>query len=203
MSDLDLDDRPRKKKKKKHKSKKGLMIALIAGGAVILIAVVLIIVLSNKGDDDKKPGPVGKVDPKGPPAKEVVPGPLVVEGGKTRLGKYIRAIERTEAEFVLRTVHLAWMNFQDTFKRGPKDQKELEPFYERNNRVTQSLDDKEGWLIFIYGVGTRNMPEGPERTVLAYEKEADGGYRYVLLGNGTFSQMPEDEFQGMPKAKGK
>ena len=103
----------------------------------------------------------------------------------------------------MRTLGLAYANFNDTFKRGPNNQKELEPFYERNGRVTQSLDDKEGWLVFIYGAGVRNMTEGTSRTILAYEKGPEGGFRYVLMGDGSFTQMSEEDFAKAPKAKWK
>lgn len=196
-------DRPRKKKKKK-KSNKTLVIALIAGGAALVIGiVVLILVLANRGGEESE-GPVAMGDPKpGPPEKKVVPGPLVVEGGKTRLGKYVRPLERTETEHVLRTLGMAYHNFYDVHKRGPKDQKELEPFYERNSRITQSLDKDEGWLEFIWEARLNRMPEGPSRTVLAYEKQPEGSDRYVLFGDASFRLMPEDEFAKAPRAQGK
>jgi len=200
----DTSDRPRKKKKKK-KSNRGLIIGLCAGGAALVIAIiVLILLLSGGGEAPKKgDGPAAKLDPLAPPVKKVEPGPLVVVGGKTRLGKYIRVLAKTEAEFVLKNLGLAYINFNDTVKRGPNNQKELEPFYERDNRVTQSLDDKEGWLTFIYGSSPRSMVDGTSRTILAYERGPEDGFRYVLLGDGSFTQMSEEDFAKAPKAKGK
>ncbi|MFO0969186.1 MAG: hypothetical protein U0793_26830 [Gemmataceae bacterium] len=137
-----------------------------------------------------------RVNPEG----KIVAGPLVLEGGKTRLGKYVRAVERLEAQHVLDAIGREYYQMMLLDKRGPKELSELA--CARDARVIGALDSKDGWLYVIWGASDRNMPDGPERTIIAYERQTDGT-RYVIFGNGRFDVITEEDFLKAPKAKGK
>lgn len=138
--------------------------------------------------------------PRAPKAKAFVPGPLVTEGGKTRLGKlrYVRPLNRLETDIILNNIKQSFLAFDLDKNRGPKELSDLD--CARDPRVQEALDPKEGWLIFIWGVGQRNMAD-PPRTILGYEREPVEGMRYVIFGNGAPDRISEEDFAKAPRAK--
>lgn len=142
--------------------------------------------------------------PRAPKAKPFVPGPLVTEGGKTRLGKlrYVRILSDLETKLILEKLGQSFFAFDLDRNRGPKELNELGREVATDGRLQEALDPKEGWLEFTWGVGSRGMPN-PGGTILAFEREPVAGMRYVIYGNGRSDRISEEEFAKLPKAKGK
>jgi hypothetical protein len=129
---------------------------------------------------------------------EIIPGPLVPEGGKTRLGKYVRAITTLEMETTLRNIGLSYVQFELDNKRGPKELRDLSS--SADPLVRGALDSKDGWLVFIWNA---EKVADPSRTIIAYERDSIGGQRYVVFGNGSFDAMNDSDFAVAPRAKAK
>ena len=188
------------KKKKKKKSNRGLIVGLAAGGVVLIGVIVLVIILAS-GSRAKDPPPVvaeKKEEPQGE-EKEFKAEPPPKKPPQTGLG---RLMERNEMENALKQIGLAFRNFEATNNRGPKDQKELSPYYEKNQRIDEALTKK--WIVFPWGLGRNPFPDGSSNTILAYEAIGDRfGNRLVVMGDVSVHQLNVDDFNKTPKAKGK
>lgn len=198
------EERPKKKKRKKGKSNQGLIIGAGLGG-VAIIAVVVVLLL-NRGDGAPKvaqknlnPAPPPQNQEKEEPAPQADPVPEK----RAPAGAIARVREGTVDRNKLRQLGLAYMNFLDTLKRGPKDQKEFSPYYENDHEINEYLTKK--WITFIWGANRQSFAEhGTSNTILAYETDPDrAGIRLVLFGDGSVDGLGEDAFQKAPKAKGK
>jgi hypothetical protein len=136
--------------------------------------------------------------PRAPGAKAFEAGPLVLEGGKTRLGKHVRGIALAQTRQTLHNIGQCYLAYEIEKNRGPKELADLD--CARDALVQGALDPKEGWLEFFWGVGQRNMAD-PPRTILAFEREPVDGMRYVIFGNGTWDRITDEDFAKAPKAK--
>src|SRR5207302_1042083 len=103
----------------------------------------------------------------------------------------------------LHQLGIAYKNFEVSENRGPKNQKELGPYYQNINEINEALTNKT--FTFIWGAPRSSLTEnGASNTILAYETDPDGqGMRMVLFGDGHVTGLNEDEFKKAPKAKGK
>jgi hypothetical protein len=120
--------------------------------------------------------------------------PPVTGVGRVREGVQIRAM--------LHSLGVAYKNFEALENRGPKNQKELSPYYENNTETNEALT--KGWITFIWGTPRRSLIENASSTIMAYETDPDvHGIRLVLFGDGSVDGMTEAEFAKAPKAKGK
>ncbi len=122
---------------------------------------------------------------------------------KAPVGGLGRTKEVTEIQNSLRQLGIAYKQFEVVENRGPKDQKELGPYYQNINPINEALKNK--WITFIWGVNRRALAEnGDSNTVLAYETDADRqGVRMVLFGDGHVDGLNEEDFKKAPKAKGR
>jgi len=192
----------KKKKKKKAKSNRGLLIGAAIGGLALVLIAVLFYLFWNPAKEKV----VAKAPPPKVPAKQVKQDPVAEEDPaivkKAPVGGIARARERTEIENNLRQLGIAYRQFEVDNNRGPKDQKELGPYYQNVATINDSLKNK--WITFIWGVNRAGFSEGTSNTILAYETDADRqGQRFALMGDGSVQNMDEETFKKTPKAKGK
>jgi prepilin-type processing-associated H-X9-DG protein len=196
-------ERPKNKKKKKAAGNRGLIIGGAIAGAVVIVIVVLVIMLAGGGNAKDK-GVQRKVEP--PPKKAEQPVVQVEEPEiekKAPVGGLGRTKEVTEIQNSLRQLGIAYKQFEVVENRGPKDQRELGPYYQNINPINEALKNK--WITFIWRVPRQALAEnGDSNTVLAYETDADRqGIRMVLFGDGHVEGMNEEDFKKAPKAKGR
>lgn len=200
-SDEELEEeKPKKKKKKKKKQKSNttLYVAL-GGGAAALIALILVLVLFVFPKSEEKPLAKGPPPPGGPGVPPM-PGPAPFEPpGKQPIGGIPRRMEISEVRNLMKQLGVAYHNFFDVHRRGPKDAKELAIFFDKNTRITQALNEK--WIAFQWGAHLLKMTEGTSRTIIAYETQADrNGQRVVLFGDASVTELNETEFAKAPRA---
>ena len=198
----DDEDRPKKKKKKKAGSNRGLLIGAAVGGVVVILVIVLVIMMAGGGSAKDKVVQ-RKVEPQPKKVEQPVAQvdePEIVK--KAPVGGLGRTKEVTEIQNSLRQLGIAYKQFEVVENRGPKDQKELGPYYQNINPINEALKNK--WITFIWGVPRRALAEnGDSNTVLAYETDADRqGIRMVLFGDGHVDGLNEEDFKKAPKAKG-
>jgi predicted RNA-binding Zn-ribbon protein involved in translation (DUF1610 family) len=200
--EFEEEERPKKKrKKKKAKSNLGLIIGSAAGVLALVLIVVLVLVLPGSGKDKVAQKKVDLPKEEPPVVVENPPQQIQIQK-KDPAGGILRSRERTEIENTLRQLGIAYRNFEIERNRGPKDQKEFEGYYERNQRINEYLTNQ--WVIFIWGAGRNSFPDGASNTILAYESIADRQEnRFVLMGDGSVQTLDEATFQKTPKAKGK
>jgi hypothetical protein len=197
------DERPKKKKKKKAKSNRGLLIGGVVAGLVVIVAAAILL-FSPKSTPQAKVAQKRQPPPVNPQPVNVAPAPEEQQPEKKApVGAIGRAREVTAVQNTLRQLGIAYRNFEALENRGPKNQKELGPYYENNGEINESLTKK--WITFIWGVPRANLAEnGASNTVLAYETDADRqGVRMVLFGDGSVRGLNEEDFSKAPKAKGK
>lgn len=202
----DEDERPRKKKKKKQAaSNRGLLIGAGVAVVVAIAAIVLIVVTrggASKEVAQRRPEPTKHIE-----AKKTEQPVVQVSEPETKKKPPITGIgrvkERVVIENSLRQLGIAYRNFEVEQNRGPKDQKELGPYYQNVNDINEALKNKD--ITFIWGVPRRALTEnGDSNTVLAYETDADRqGMRMVLFGDGHVDGLNEEDFKKAPKAKGR
>ena len=91
----------------------------------------------------------------------------------------------------LKQIGLAYQNFNDAYHRGPAKAEDLRPFLAEAPKTWQRLND--GSLVFIYGVGLKDLIEGASNTILAYETEALKSGGLVLTADGFVKPRSVDE----------
>jgi hypothetical protein len=99
----------------------------------------------------------------------------------------------------LREIGLAYHQFLKDHPRAPENAQELQKYLGDSPKTYAMLTD--GSLVFIYGVRPADMPEGSNRTVLAYEKTVPESGGLVLYANSDVEQVTAAEFANKPKAQ--
>ncbi len=98
----------------------------------------------------------------------------------------------------LRAINTAYMRATDKLNRAPANLKELLPYLKEQGdpeQLLRSTDDGEEFVI-VWGVDHRTLAAGKKKApVIAYERTAHGGKRYVLVGRAVL-QMTDEEFRG-------
>lgn len=143
-----------------------------------------------------KPVEVAKKElPKPEPEKQPAPPPRKDLAAAVR-----RRVDAAELQFVMKQIGIAYLNYSATAgKRTPKDREELASFYENSARVNKLIAEKDIEVAF----GTI-PPSADDRskTPLAWETSLDfAGRRIVVMFDGAVSEVPDVEFQQLPKAK--
>jgi hypothetical protein len=100
----------------------------------------------------------------------------------------------------LKRLGIAYHNYYDVMQKAPTGPKDLEPYYERDARLTQALDS--GQYVFLWNASMRDLIQGagPGSTVLAYEKDVPVKGGQVLMGDATIRRMTAQEFAQASKA---
>jgi hypothetical protein len=141
-----------------------------------------------------KKEPPKKEPPKAEPEKEPAPPPK-----KGLVTAVRRRIDAAELEFVLKQVGIAYVAFDATGKRTPKNREELAPHYENSARINKLITDGDVEVAF------NTIPPSPDdrsKTPFAWETTQDfSGRRIVVMFSGDVTHVPEAEFQQLPKAK--
>jgi predicted Zn finger-like uncharacterized protein len=199
------EERPKKKKKKKSKSNSALLIGVAIGGVALIGVIVLFLMMSGGNAKEKvvakrpEPAPINTQ-----PAVNAQPeeNPAPIEK-KAPAGTAARVREGTVVRNTLRQLGIAYKQFEVENNRGPKNQKELGPYYQNVAEINEYLT--KNWITFIWGASRQSLAEnGDSNTVLAYEPDPDRqGIRLVLFGDGSVRDLDENEFSKAPKAKGK
>jgi hypothetical protein len=98
----------------------------------------------------------------------------------------------------LKQLSLAYQNCLSS-GRPPANAKQLAPFFENDQKLLNKLESEE--IVFLYGVGLNQMqPQGPGRTIIAYEKDAPTQGGYVALGDATVKKVTAEEFKTLKLA---
>jgi hypothetical protein len=108
------------------------------------------------------------------------------------------AADREKKTNDLRQIGLAYHNCLETNKKPPAKVEDLEPFYEKNAKITAAL--KDGTYVFYYNVKLTDMTNGTSNTILGYEKDAPTKGGVVLFGDGSVKPLTADEFAKTAKA---
>jgi hypothetical protein len=101
----------------------------------------------------------------------------------------------------LKTIGLAYHNHLDAAGKPPAKAEDLAPYFENDKRLLALLKDKD--IVFIYGVGIKEMTDGTSNTILAYEKDAPTKGGACLYGDGSVKKLDAEEFKKATKAKSK
>jgi len=100
----------------------------------------------------------------------------------------------------LKRIGLAYHDYCDSTRKAPTGPKDLEPYYERDAKLTQALDS--GQYVFYWNVRIEDMIKGAgtSNTVIAYEKDVPTKGGLVLIGDTSVRRMTAQEFAQAPKA---
>jgi hypothetical protein len=100
----------------------------------------------------------------------------------------------------LKRLGTAYVNYCDATGKAPTGPKDLEPYYERDAKLTQALDS--GQYVFLWNVSFRDLIKGSgtSATVVAYEKDVPARGGMVLMGDSSVRRMTAQEFAQAPKA---
>ena len=83
--------------------------------------------------------------------------------------------------------------------KPPANAEALAAWFENDEKLLGKL--QSGEIVFLYGVGTKQMrPEGPSRTVIAYEKDAPTRGGYVVFADRAVKKVTADEFKTLKLA---
>jgi Protein of unknown function (DUF1559) len=132
-----------------------------------------------------------KAGPLPPPGGEVKPPPPPAAGD---------AAERLKKMNDLKQIGLAYHNFFAATTKAPAKVEDLEPYYEKNPKITAAL--KDGTYVFFYNVKLTDMVNGSSNTILGYEKDAPTKGGAVLFGDGSVKPLTADEFAKAAKPPG-
>lgn len=137
------------------------------------------------------------VQPTSPtPSAPAAVAPKNPNAGKSTLA---RTFDRASLPGIFKQIGLAYHNCVDTTRHGPRNLQELGQYLENNQKILKAIQDGE--IVVLYGANPLFMPEGTSNTILAYEKNADRGLRYVLLADTSIKTMNQEDFDKAPKAK--
>ena len=100
----------------------------------------------------------------------------------------------------LKQIGLAYHDFNDKNKRGPKDADEFKPFLDKENKDLYPKF-KDGTYVFNWNVGMLDM--SPAQEILSYHKEVPDKGGYALFGDGSARKLSADEFKNAKQAKPK
>jgi hypothetical protein len=142
--------------------------------------------------------------PKDADPDKTVPSSSMQAATPTNKNKNVlaRTYDRARLPNLLKQLGLAYHLYWDSNGgKGPRSQKDLEPFYENNQTINKLLS--EGNIVILYGATLTSMTQGMSNTVLAYEKDADQGMRWVLMADAAPKLMNQADFDKAPKADGK
>ena len=125
-----------------------------------------------------------------PPNGEVKPPPPPVAD----------AADRQKKLNDLKQIGLAYHNCISTTNKPPAKVEDLEPYYERDARITAAL--KDGTYVFFWNVKLTDMVNGTSNTILGYEKDAPTKGGAVLFGDATTKALTAAEFAKTAKPPG-
>jgi hypothetical protein len=111
------------------------------------------------------------------------------------------AADKIKRQNDLKQIGIAYHAYNDANAKGPAKAADLAPFFENDKRLLGLLENKD--IVFIFGVGLRDMTDGTANTVLAYEKDVPTKGGYVLMGDATTKMMTADDFKKAIVAKKK
>jgi hypothetical protein len=182
------EERPRKKKKKK-KSNKGVVIGLVLGGVLLVGLVVLLIILNRP-----EPQPVAKGSP---PVKKEQPQPEPVVQNpppqpqepplEKRVVTYWGAGERESIKNDLKQISLFYLQYRDTFNRGPATSKALADYMRRDTATLAAKIDKGHYTVIPITRPNSNM-------VIVYDVAGDvNGNHFVVMGDGRVDLIGQAE----------
>jgi hypothetical protein len=132
-----------------------------------------------------------------PPPTEPPTQPQRPAGVRRMLPK----VDRTAAMQELQQIGIAYQNCVLTNGHAPRNVQELEPFYEKNAKLSERL--QSGLYKIHWGTDPNTLPQGASNTVLGYVFDVPDLGGVVLLANGSVTQMTADEFSKAPKPPGK
>jgi hypothetical protein len=129
-----------------------------------------------------------------PPAAEVKP-PVEAPKPAPAAGD---AADRTKKTNDLKQIGLAYHNCVGANNKPPARVEDLEPFYEKDAKITAAL--KDGTYVFFYNVKPTDMTQGTSNTILGYEKDAPTKGGVVLFGDASVKVLTAEEFAKTAKA---
>ncbi|MCI0463681.1 MAG: hypothetical protein L0Z62_42645 [Gemmataceae bacterium] len=179
--------RPRKKKKKK-KSNKGLVIGL-AGGGVLVLLIILLIILWPRGEQPvaKGPPPVKKEQPQPEPVVQNPPPQPQEPPLEKRVVTYWGAGERESIKNDLKQIGLFYLQYRDTFNRGPATSKALADYMRRDTATLAAKIDKGHYAVIPITRPNSNM-------VIVYDVAGDvNGNHFVVMGDGRVDLIGQAE----------
>ncbi|MBX9678766.1 MAG: hypothetical protein K2X38_08365 [Gemmataceae bacterium] len=116
---------------------------------------------------------------------------------KSLVGNIYRTMDDVDFDAAMKNIGLAVQSHEIQNNRLPKNMDELAAFYEKNARIIDAFK----WLEVQWGAP---KPADPANTVFMNEIGPDrANNRAVILANGTYTKIPEEQFAKMPKAQGK
>ncbi len=164
------------------------------------------LVLTNVGCGKRAaPAPKSVPSPVAKSGKTIEPGPpksVPVEAKKDEFKKppsvgIGRRYEGLEVQNMLKQLFIATRNFEAERNKFPASREELEPYYEKNGKINEALND--GYVVYLWKA--KKQVDNPDQTILAWEGQADTqGNRYVLMVNGDTPLMGKADFEKAPKA---
>lgn len=97
----------------------------------------------------------------------------------------------------LKQIGLAYHSCYDANKKPPSKVEELEPFYEKDAKITDAI--RKGEIKIYWNVFFLKLPQGTSNTVLGHEKEVATRGGMVLMADGSVRSMTAAEFKKAPK----
>jgi hypothetical protein len=101
----------------------------------------------------------------------------------------------------LKQIGIAYHAFNDANGKAPAKANDLLPFMENDKRLLGLLENKD--IVFMFGVGIRDMTDGTSNTVLAYDKDVPTKGGLVLMGDASVKTLTADDFKKAILAKKK
>jgi hypothetical protein len=101
----------------------------------------------------------------------------------------------------MKEIGVAYKKYCDAAGQPPAKAEQLSPYLDNNKRLVDALKDKD--IVFFYNVPMNKvgLPAGASHTVLAYEKKTPTKGGWVVVFDGTVSQLSVEEFKNMKLPK--